>query len=183
MSPPPHPILFHPLFVFPLPPGLLGGLPLSARPLHLFPRFLHGRPIRSTQDPPVHRTGEGHPRFGLPGTRGGWFDDTSDGEITIKLYFILAFSTLVTTYLLHLFSDPITLLRFNLWNELVKKKIIQLLTDLWLYCLQRQYSFLGDQEFTIDLWNVWSDESRSDAFCRGLNSISTPLSMHIKMIE
>lgn len=67
----PHPILFHPLFVFLPPPGLLGGFPLSAGPVHLLPGFLHGWLVRSTPDPPVHRSGEGHPRSGLPGKRGG----------------------------------------------------------------------------------------------------------------
>lgn len=66
----PHPILFHPVFVFLLPPGLLGGFPLSAGPLHLLPGFLHGRPVRSTQDPPVHCPGEGHPCSGLSGKWG-----------------------------------------------------------------------------------------------------------------
>lgn len=66
----PHPILFHPVFVFLLPPGLLGGFPLSAGPLHLLPGFLHGRLVRSTQDPPVHCPGEGHPCSGLSGKWG-----------------------------------------------------------------------------------------------------------------
>ena len=64
--PPPH------LFVFPLPAGLFGGFPLSAGPLRLLPGFLHGQPVWRTQDPPVHRPGEGHPGPGLPGTQGGW---------------------------------------------------------------------------------------------------------------
>lgn len=81
-TPPAPPILFHPLFVFPFPPGLLGGFPLSAGTLHLLPGFLHGWPVRSTQDPPVPRPGEGHPRPGLPRKRGGWVGGCRDGTMS-----------------------------------------------------------------------------------------------------
>lgn len=55
---------------FLLPPGILGGFLVFARAVHLVPGLLHGRAVRSTQDPAVHRPGERDPHALLPGTWG-----------------------------------------------------------------------------------------------------------------
>lgn len=53
-----------------LPPGILGGFLVFARAVHLIPGLLHGRAVRSTQDPAMHRPGERDPHARLPGTWG-----------------------------------------------------------------------------------------------------------------
>lgn len=56
--------------LFTLLPGILGGFLVFARAVHLIPGLLHGRAVRSTQDPAVHRPGERDPHARLPGTWG-----------------------------------------------------------------------------------------------------------------
>ncbi len=62
-------ILFPSVFVFF--PGLLGWFPVFAGPLHLVPGLLYGRPVWSTQDPPVYRPGESHSSSRISWERGG----------------------------------------------------------------------------------------------------------------
>lgn len=53
-----------------LPPGILGGFLVFIRAVHLVPGLLHGRALRSAQNPAVHRPGERGPHAHLSWTRG-----------------------------------------------------------------------------------------------------------------